>query len=54
MAHPGTSVQVQTSRVNVKDAMESCAFMILAGGLKAMPYGAALKLHKQQQQRARQ
>ncbi len=54
MAHPGTSVQVQTSRVNVKDAMESCAFMILAGGLKAMPYGAALKLHKQHQQRARQ
>ena len=47
-AHPGTSIQVQTSRVNLRDPMEGCAFAIMTGGLKAMPFSTALKLHKQQ------
>ncbi len=52
--HPGVTVQIQTNRVHLRDTMERCAFMLMSGSLKAMPYGAALKLHKQQQaQRAR-
>jgi len=53
-ANPGAIIQVQTSKVSLKDPVDSCAFLLMAGALKAMPYGQALKLHKQQQaQRAR-
>jgi uncharacterized protein (DUF342 family) len=51
MAHPGALVQIQTQRVHLRDPMESCAFVSLSGSLKAMPYGTALKLHKQRQAR---
>jgi uncharacterized protein (DUF342 family) len=45
----GTTVQVQTSKVNLKDPLESCAFLLVGGALKAMPYAQAIRLHKQQQ-----
>jgi hypothetical protein len=54
-ANPGAVVQIQTSKVTLHDPVQSCAFTLMAGALKAMPYGQALKLHKQAQaQRARQ
>lgn len=49
--HPGVTVQIQTSRVSIRDPMEACGFSLLGGHLKAMPFGAALKLHKQQRNR---
>jgi uncharacterized protein len=53
-ANAGSTVQIQTSKVNLKDPVDSCAFLLMAGSLKAMPYGQALRLQKQQQaQRAR-
>ncbi|HKJ00756.1 MAG TPA: FapA family protein [bacterium] len=53
-ANPGCTVQIQTSKVNLRDPVESCAFMLMSGALKAMPYAQALRLLKQQQaQRAR-
>lgn len=47
-ANPGTIVQIQTSRVQLKEPLETIAFAILGGSLKAMPYTTALNLHKQQ------
>lgn len=48
IAHPGTSIQIQTGRVNLKEPMESCGFAILNENIKAMPFGTALNLHKHQ------
>lgn len=48
-ASPGATIQIQTSRVNLRDPVDACAFMLMGGVLKAMPYGQALKLHKQMQ-----
>ena len=48
IAHPGTSIQIQTGRVNLKEPMESCGFSILNENIKAMPFGTALNLHKHQ------
>lgn len=54
LASPGTSIQIQTSRVHLHDPVDHCAFMLMAGALKAMPFGQAVKLRKQQQtERAR-
>ncbi len=47
-ANPGTTVQIQTSRVQLKDPLETIAFAIMGGSLKAIPYTTALNLHKQQ------
>jgi hypothetical protein len=34
--------------------VDACAFLLMSGALKAMPYGQALKIHKaQQSQRVR-
>lgn len=46
IAHPGTSIQIQTGRVHLKEPMESCGFAILNENIKAMPFSAALNLHK--------
>jgi hypothetical protein len=48
-ANPGTTVQVQTSKANLKEPRDACAFLLVSGVLKAIPYGQALKLHKAQQ-----
>ena len=53
-ANAGTTVQVQTSKVTLKDPVAACAFLLMGGVLKAMPYAQAIRLQKQQQaQRAR-
>jgi hypothetical protein len=49
IAHPGTSVQIQTGRVHLKEPMESCGFAILNENIKVMPFGTALNLHKHQE-----
>ncbi|MEE8433974.1 MAG: FapA family protein, partial [bacterium] len=49
IAHPGTSIQIQTGRVTLKEPMESCGFAILNENIKAMPFGTALNLHKHQE-----
>jgi hypothetical protein len=53
-ANAGVVVQVQTSKVTLRDPVDACAFLLMSGALKAMPYGQALKIHKaQQSQRVR-
>lgn len=47
-AHPGTTIQIQTGRVVLRDPMDACGFAYLSGSVKAMPYGTALNLHKQE------
>ena len=48
LVNPGTSLQVQTGRVIVSDPLERVAYTFAGGGIKALPYGEALKMHKLQ------
>jgi hypothetical protein len=45
--HPGVSLLVQKLKHTVRDSIKACGFTVIGGELKALPYVAALKLHKQ-------
>lgn len=46
--NPGSTVQIQTSKVSLHDALDACGFVLMSGSLKAIPYAQAMRRSKAQ------
>lgn len=46
VAHPGTRIQIKRFKVTLSTPLESCAFRIINGELKAQDFGQAQKVYK--------